>query len=268
MIFDLHTHHQRCGHARGALREYVEAAIDAGLDIIGLSDHTPQFGDPRDHPLPGVSMAKSQFDGYLAEAFALREEFRGRIEVLVAVESDYYPEHEARYREILSAYQLDYVIGSVHVLDGIDLFRPDRWVGLDDRELRGARERYCDMVARSAGTKIFDVLGHIDVIKAVCPRIAEIDTPAVDRMVQEIARADVVVEINTSGKTKECGGWYPSYEILERARRYGVKVTFGSDAHDPERVGDEHEEVRALLRELGYREWFAFRDRQRIAFAL
>jgi histidinol-phosphatase (PHP family) len=213
-------------------------------------------------------MARSEFDSYLAEAISLREEYRGRIEILVGVESDYYPEHVECYRSALAGRPFDYVIGSVHLMDGVDLFRRERWDGMDRDDLRRARERYCDLVARSARSGMFDVLGHVDVIKAVCPEIAEIATPAVDRMVKAIADADVVMEINTSGNTKDCGGWYPAPDILERAQREGVKVTFGSDAHDPYRVGEEHDEVRQALRDLGFRSWFLFRERRRYELPL
>lgn len=38
--FDLHTHHERCGHAVGTIRDYIEAAIHSELDVIGISDRT------------------------------------------------------------------------------------------------------------------------------------------------------------------------------------------------------------------------------------
>ncbi|MGW4790865.1 histidinol-phosphatase [Nonomuraea sp. NPDC004297] len=268
MKFDLHTHHDRCGHARGSIRDYIDAALEQGLRTIGLSDHSPFFADLADHPLPGVAMAKSEFERYLGEAYRLRSEYAGRIEVLVGVESDFKSDHVAKYRDVYARYPLDYIIGSVHVLDGIDLFRRERWQGLDRSELKAARERYCDLVANSARSGMFDILGHVDVIKAVCPEIADIATPAVGLMLREISAVDVVMEINTSGKTKDCGGWYPSPELLEQASRYGVKVTFGSDAHDPERVGDEHEEVRNELRRLGFKEWYVFKARRRVAIPL
>jgi histidinol-phosphatase (PHP family) len=267
-VFDLHTHHDRCGHAIGGLREYIEAALAAGLHTIGLSDHSPFFADIADHPLPGVAMAKSQFADYHAEACRLRQEYASRIKVLVGVESDFDPATAALSAAAYRAKPFDYVIGSVHVLDGIDLFRRDRWLGLDHRELRYARERYCDLVSRSARSGLFDVLGHVDVIKAVCPEIAEIATPAVDRMLRAIADADVVIEINTSGRTKDCGGWYPSADILEEAAHIGIKVTYGSDAHEPGRVGEEHEQVRDQLRALGFREWYVFESRRRIGLPL
>lgn len=267
-MFDLHTHHERCGHARGPLREYIEAAIARGLRRIGVSDHSPFFAEAADHHKPGVAMAKSEFSAYIAEAVRLKAEYSGRIDVLVGVESDFFPEHASLYREIYSEYPLDYIIGSVHVLDGVDVFRRERWANAGTAELRAARERYCDLVAAAARSGMFDILGHIDVIKANCPRIAEIDTPAVDRMLRDIAEADVVVEVNTSGNTKECGGWYPSDDIIERAHAYGVKFTFGSDAHTSDRVGEEHKAVREHLRGIGVREWYVFERRRRIALPL
>jgi histidinol-phosphatase (PHP family) len=263
-VFDLHTHHDRCGHARGAMRDYVDAAIAAGVTTLGFSDHSPFFAEPQDQAKPGVAMATSQFDEYLAEAVRLREEYRGRIHLLVGVESDFFPEHADAYRARYRRAPLDYVIGSVHVLDGVDLFRPSRWENATAAYLREQRERYCDLVAASARSGMFDILGHIDVIKAVCPEIAEVATPAVDRMLRAIAEADVVIEVNTSGSTKPCGGWYPSGDIIERAHHYGVKVTFGSDAHDPERVADAYTEVQDYLYAVGYRDWYVFESRKRI----
>lgn len=66
-----------------------------------------------------------------------------------------------------------------------------------------------------------------------------------------IGENDIAIEINTSGKTKDVGGWYPSDDILELALHHGVKVTFGSDAHVPDRVGDEFELVHKHLVEIG-----------------
>jgi histidinol-phosphatase (PHP family) len=87
--------------------------------------------------------------------------------------------------------------------------------------------------------------------------IGEIPTPAADA----ISEADVVVEVNTSGSTKLCGGWYPDDSLLTLLRRHGVRLTFGSDAHDPHWVGNQYDEVRARLREWGYRHWYVFERR-------
>lgn len=268
MRFDLHTHHERCGHADGALREYVDVAIERGLDAIGLSAHSPFFGEDADHHKPWVCMAKSEFARYIEEACALRDAYAGRIKVLVGVESDYYPELADPYEAIYAGYPLDYVIGSVHVVGEFDIFNPKRWESATPGFLREELDRYCDLVARSARSGRFEILGHIDALKGGRPEIAEIDTPAIDEMLRAIAEADVVVEVNTSGKTKQCGGWYPSPALLGRAHDAGVKITFGSDAHVADRIADDFDEVRDTAKAIGYREWYVFENRQRIAVSL
>lgn len=262
MIFDLHTHHRRCGHARGELRDYVEAALTAGLDILGFSDHSPFFAEAADHYKPWVAMARSEFTAYLAEAAQLREEYRDRIRLLIGVESDFFPEHMKLYEKTYASLDLDYVIGSVHVVGDKDIFHPDRWVGATEQFLLAEKERYCDLVAASARSGMFDILGHIDALRGNFPRLDAIETPAEERMLAAIAESGVVVEVNTSGSTKQCGGWYPSDRLLARLREYGIRLTFGSDAHDPRRVGEQYREVRRRLRELGYREWYVFERRE------
>ncbi len=39
--YNYHTHTSRCGHAGGSDEEYVQAAIKAGYQILGFSDHAP-----------------------------------------------------------------------------------------------------------------------------------------------------------------------------------------------------------------------------------
>jgi len=263
MKFDYHTHHARCGHAEGSIVDYIEAAIGYGLDMIGISDHSPYFGSDQDHPHPDIAMAASEFPNYVREVLELKQRYEGKIEVLLGVESDFFPEHLAAYKREYAKYPFDYIIGSVHRSDKISIFNKNRWKNLSKQQQKAQKDRYLDLIAQSAKSGMFDILGHIDAMKANYPAFSEIQTEAVDRTLQLIAEHDVAIEINTSGKTKLVGGWYPSDEILERALYYGVKVTFGSDAHIPSRVGDEWELVRRRLLELGFEEWAYFKARKR-----
>lgn len=77
MKFDFHTHHERCGHAEGTIEDYIRSAIEQGLDMIGISDHSPYFGDEEDHSHPEVAMAKSEFPNYVEEVLRLKKKIRG-----------------------------------------------------------------------------------------------------------------------------------------------------------------------------------------------
>ncbi|MEY9866782.1 histidinol-phosphatase (PHP family) [Peribacillus sp. B2I2] len=259
--FDLHTHHQRCGHARGNIRDYIEAANRNGLGMIGISDHSPYFTSEEDQRYPLIAMSKSQFPEYVSEVLQLKEEYKGKIEVLLGVESDFFPEHVENYRSYYERYPFDYIIGSVHHVDGISIFKKDRWDGLSNKEKLQTKETYYKLIEQSAKSGMFQILGHIDAMKGFYPSFSSIQTEAIEHTLKVIAGYDIAIEVNTSGKTKYSGGWYPADDILEMALHYGVKVTFGSDAHDPDRVADDFELVRLRLKEIGYKEWAFFREK-------
>ncbi|AJY75807.1 histidinol-phosphatase [Paenibacillus beijingensis] len=269
MKFDLHTHHFRCGHADGTIEDYIQAAIKAGLQVIGIADHSPYFGSPEDHPQPGIAMARSAFAGYVEEVLRLKQKYAGKIEVLLGMESDFFPEHIDAYRQAYENVPFDYIIGSVHLSGGKSIFNRNRWKGLSDTEKVEQKTIYYDLIRQSAESGMFQVLGHIDAMKGYFPEFSDIPAAEqIDGTLKIIAESNVAIEINTSGKTKTVGGWYPSDAILERALFYGVKVSFGSDSHVPHRVGDDWEEVRARLKEIGFKDWVFYRRKEPVVVPL
>ncbi|MDF2648155.1 MAG: phosphoesterase [Paenibacillus sp.] len=268
MKFDLHTHHERCGHATGSVEEYIQSAIRAGLDVIGISDHSPFYAMEDDHPSPGSAMAISHFPQYVKEVLQLKEKYEAKIEVLLGVESDYFPKHEALYRRHYSQYPFDYLIGSVHFINGFHLFHKKRWIGGDDRTKSEDKELYYQSIQQSARSGMFDIIGHLDALKGFFPTWNEVHADLPDRTLKVIAECGLAIEVNTSGMRKPCKQWFPADELLERAFYYNIPVTFGSDAHTPEHVGLERELVAKRLKEIGYKEWVFFWRRSRQTVAL
>lgn len=262
MKFDLHTHHQRCGHAIGIIEDYIHAAIEAELDVIGISDHSPFFAEEEEKAFPDAAMAKSEFHGYISDVLQLKEKYLGKIEVLLGMESDFFPEHRELYRSHYSQHPFDYVIGSVHYINATHIFNKKRWEEMDEHDLSTEKERYFQLIQLSVRSGLFDIVGHMDGIKGNCPAISSIQTSVVDRTLQVIADAGTAIEVNTSGKRKECKAWFPSDDILERACHYGVQITFGSDSHDPRHIGYEREQVRQRLKQIGFKNWVFFRQRK------
>jgi len=262
MKFDLHTHHERCGHAQGDIEAYIQAAIEHGLQVIGIADHSPYFHREEDHPSPRITMAKSQFPDYINDVLHLKEKYANEIEVLLGIECDYFPGKMAPYQEALKRYPFDYIIGSVHFVEDISIFKKGRWEGLTQDQKVKTKEAYYQLIEQSANSGMFQILGHIDAMKGFYPEFSAIETEVIDTTLQIIGEKQIAIEINTSGKTKDSGGWYPSDDILERALHHNVPVTFGSDAHTPKRVGDEFDEVRARLKEIGFQKWGFFKNKQ------
>ncbi|MHA0856715.1 histidinol-phosphatase [Paenibacillus sp. CMAA1364] len=265
MKFDIHTHHYRCGHADGNIRDYIESAISSGLQVIGISDHTPYFYEQEDRAFPKITMAKSELTHYVQEVLALKEEYKDNIDVLLGIESDYFVNQAELYARTLAQYPFDYIIGSVHQVRDLSIFNKNRWNHLNENQQIEVKEEYYRLIQASAKSGIFQILGHIDAMKGYYPAFSDIPAnQVIDDTMKVVSACGVAIEINTSGKTKRCGGWYPSNALLERALHYGVDVTFGSDAHVPDRVGDEFMDVRTTLQDIGYKQWVYYKDKQKV----
>lgn len=265
-MIDLHTHHERCGHAHGSLAAYAASAAARGVRVLGLSDHAPLFASHDDHSAPTTQMAISAFDGYLAECRTVRERFAADVDVRIGVEADYLPGTEAMYRAQLERADLDYVIGSVHTVDDHHIYRPTDWP--EDLDTVDLHLRYHQAIQAAVGSRLFDVLGHLDALKVFAPAPnADEVARATTTTLEAIADSGIVVEVNAAGLRK-CGELFPAPALIARLHRRGVRFTFGSDAHDPDEVAFGWEPTAQLLRRLGVRELVTFADRQPQVFRL
>jgi histidinol-phosphatase (PHP family) len=261
MLADYHTHHYRCGHAIGQMDDYVEAAIAAGLDEIGLSDHAPIYhfeGDP--HPRPLGAMAQSELPAYVEEMQRVRERFAGRIRVRLGVESDYILGWDAHYKTLWRSYPLDYVIGSIHWLDKWSIFDSTLPCGSEPADVYAEYLRTTQAAARSGA---FDIIGHLDCLKTAGHIPEPALTPLFDETARVLAETGVAIELNTSGWRKPFKECFPRADLLARCCHYGVAVTLGSDAHAPADVAHRFGDAIALLQEVGYREYATFAARKR-----
>ncbi|MBC8137643.1 MAG: histidinol-phosphatase [Fibrella sp.] len=255
--FDYHSHHYRCGHASGGMRDYIEAALALEMTSFGVADHGPAYWvNGIDHAYPLTQMAVSELPVYVAEARALQSEFGGRIDVRVGLEADFVPGRAADLAELLSANSFDYVLGSVHYVLGRSVFDRARWRQEDPVAVW---REYYKLVIEAAQSGLFDILSHLTVVEAYSPPVPDALTRELYPPVAEaVASAGCAVEINTSGYRKMPPGPdrsgdepFPNRVMLRELIRCGVPLTFGSDCHKPDDVGFGHERVMALLAELG-----------------
>lgn len=261
MRVDYHTHHYRCGHARGHMAEYIEAAIARGIDEVGLSDHGPIYHlGPNPHAAPRTAMSQHELPNYINEMIELRDRYAGRITVKLGVESDAVAGWGDHFRDLWRRYPLDYVIGSIHWLGDWSIFAPRLPKG---RSVEALYEEYLYATQEAARSGAYDIIGHLDCLKTSGHLPDRSMIPLLDDTVRVLAETGVAVELNTSGWRKPICECYPRVELLERCHHWGVPITLGSDAHEPQHVGCQFDEAVALLREIGFREIATFTSRQR-----
>jgi histidinol-phosphatase (PHP family) len=243
---DYHTHTHRCGHARGTAEEYVEAARARGLPAMGVCDHLPLPG----HRDPELSMDVSDLPEYVREVEDLKRAYPGY--VLLGIEADYEPSSIDEIRELLGSYRWDYVIGSVHFVDGWAFDDPRQRHTWQDRDVEEVYLRYFELVAEAAETGLFTILGHLDLVKKFGHRPPRPLVDATRTLVERVARTGVAIEVNTAGLRKPVGEVYPDADLLRLLCSGGVPVTFGSDAHAPEDVGRDFDHALESVRAAGY----------------
>jgi histidinol-phosphatase (PHP family) len=267
-LVDYHVHTARCGHATGAIERYVERAIEAGLTELGFSDHLFLYWLPADQRDPELSMAEWEHDFYIQDVERCRERYASDISIRLSTEADYIPGHEQKLASVLGRYDWDYVIGSVHFIDGWG-FDDSRQVSrFDQWQMDALYARYFDLVGASSETGLFDTIGHSDLVKKFGHRPVADQSAAYATLAERLSQAGVCIEINTGGLRKPVAEMYPHPDLLRAYRTAGVPVTFGSDAHAPSEVAADLASACALMREAGYAEFIKYAGRQRTAVRL
>jgi len=265
---DYHVHTFRCGHAGGASREFVEAAIARGLSEIAFTDHVPLYFLAPGKRDPKLAMREDQFEGYVEEVRSLAREFEGRIAVRLGLEADYAEGFENELSGWLARAEWDLVLGSVHWVAG-------DWIDAPGAPRRFAREgaetlyrEYYRLLALAASTGLFDVLTHFDLPKKFGNRVFPPLEEAEDRAIAAAAAAGCAVEVSSAGLRKPVAEIYPEERLLRKLVAADVPITFSSDAHAPAEVGWGYDRTLPHARKAGARAFVTFEKRRKAVHAL
>ena len=255
ILYEMHMHTPLCKHARGEPGEYASVAEQRGLAGIVVTCHNPT----NDGWSPDVRMSLAEFDQYVAMVENARQEWMGRVDIRLGIESDYIPGMEPWLETLNGMAEFHHVLGSVH--PHLEDYRDRFYTG----DFAAYVAKYFDHIAMAAETGLFDTIAHPDLVKRVSPdqwdptRAMGSICPSLDR----IARAGTAMELNTSGLNAECGEVYPNKPMLGEMLKRNIPVVLGADAHDPGRVAADFENALDILSSVGYTHINIFLDRQR-----
>jgi histidinol-phosphatase (PHP family) len=124
-------------------------------------------------------------------------------------------------------------------------------------------EEYFRLVREMCACRLFDVLGHPDLIKIFGTRPKEDLTAIYEETAETIASSQMCAEINAKGLNRPCREIYPGEQFLKVLYDHDVPITFGSDAHEPNDLGKNLEEAVRLAKKVGYAEACRFSDREK-----
>ncbi|GAB6273147.1 MAG: histidinol-phosphatase HisJ [Peptococcaceae bacterium] len=264
---DYHIHTWLCGHAAGQMEEYITAARQKDITEIGFADHIPMYWllpEQRDFSL---AMQEKELAFYLAEINRLQAKNQDLI-LKVGLEVDYIPGREKELAHFLSKYTFDYLIGSVHYLNGWGFDQATQQAAYAGKDPVAVYRQYFDLLKEAALSGFFDIMAHPDLIKKFNYRLTEEPISLYLEAAKAFAQAGVCVEVNTAGLRVPAGEIYPSLSFLKVCRQCGVPAAVGSDAHQPGQVGYGFKEAVRHLRRAGYHEVALYSGRYRYSHSI
>jgi histidinol-phosphatase (PHP family) len=246
------------------ISEMIAAAEQIGLEELGISDHFVL------HPggeQVGWTMPLDRLGEYVQEIQEAAQ--TAKVTVRIGIEADYFPETVETLRDALAPHPFDYVIGSVHYLDGFPIDEHRRYWDALSLEQREEKWRlYWERIRQMAESRIYDFVGHLDLPKKFGHRPtlshAQAETAALDA----IAAADMAIEINTAGWSLPAQEAYPALSLLRAARQRDIPLLINADAHAPAHLTRNFERARELARQAGYAHLVRYERRQRISVPL
>ena len=244
--FHMHTHVSFDGHDTGLAM--AQAAQAVGLKEICFTDHLDY------DPLGKMGVLAFDTEVYNAEYDGL--EVPGLI-IRRGCEFGMTPSNRPQFLLDLQRRPFDFVLGSVHFVDDLDVYFEEYWA---EKSIFQAERRYLESTLECVQVhEDFDVLAHLTYIaKTHChpsPRLVRYEEhrELIDEILRILAAKGKGLEMNSSGVDR-CGGFLPTADIFRRFKELGGEiVTIGSDAHRSNRVGQYSRESCQILAEIfGY----------------
>ena len=243
MIANYHTHTWRCGHAEGTERQYVEQAIEAGIQILGFSDHTP-YPFPEDYA-SFFRMALNQADDYFQTVSDLKREYAGQIDIRIGVEAEYYPKYFDALLHLLRQYPCEYMLMGQHYIDNeLDGTYSGR-ISTEESQLH----QYVSQSLEGLSTGKFTYFAHPDLPDWQGDR--GIYAREMTRLCRGAKDLGIPLELNFAGMSD--GRCYPSERFWQIAGQVGNLAVLGCDAHAPQELNkpDLEQNCRQIAQKYG-----------------
>ncbi|MGM0397165.1 MAG: histidinol-phosphatase HisJ family protein [Bacillota bacterium] len=260
-MFDFHIHSNFSLDSKTPMEDIVLTAIKKNLRTICFTDHV-DFEATEDK----IDLLFRPLD-YFRDTNRVKYKFRDKIEILAGVEIGMQPGLEERYNSFIEEFSFDFVIMSLHTINKKDIFHDYNSTELSSSEI--VSHYYDELLHCVKSYDNFDVLGHIDFIDRY------IDDPdlinkydlymdKIEKILKIVIDKGKGIELNTSGLRYRIEVSHPKPSILRLYRELGGDIiTFGSDAHIAEHVGYEYRSSERMLRDMGFKYIYLFRNRKK-----
>lgn len=258
-MIDFHSHSKFSFDSAAEPELNIKTAISIGLKALCFTDHMDYESNILGEDIEFAPEA------YFEELLELREKYSRDLEILIGVEVGLQPHLSERIENLLNSHPFDYVIGSVHSVRYNDIYKDPLRHEISAEEMYDSY--YKEMLEDVVKTKSFNTLGHIDYIDRLYKNTGlipgfEVHKELIAEILKQLIERGRGIEVNTSGMRYGVGYYHPKIEVLKLYRDLGGElITLGSDSHKSEFIGENCFEAAELLKSLGYKYVFKYRNR-------
>lgn len=253
---DFHLHTSFSSDSEERLEAAVAAAAQKGLKTLCITEHMDM-----DYPTGEFDLDTT---AYQRELIRVKQLYSDRIELLFGVELGLMDYLAPRLYEFVAAYPFDFVIGSSHLVGGVDPYYPEYFDKLGDSE--GIRRYFQSIMDNISAFDDFDVYGHLDYV--VRYSAAKVYNPLdfadmLDEILGKLISMGKGIELNTAGLKYGLGFAHPHPQVLKRYRELGGEIiTVGSDAHAGVHIAYDFDKAEEILKAAGFAYRAVFRGRK------
>ncbi len=268
-LFNLHTHTHYCDGSDKP-EVYVKHAIELGFSSLGFSGHAPMPFENK-YAIPTAKLSE-----YMAEIDRLKLKYQDQINILKSLEFDYIPGVTENFEVIFNKYQLDYSIGSIHLVgnqnsdhfwftDGGSSIPYEK--GLQQNyngNIKQAVKAFYAQTNEMIDTQSPDIIGHLDKVKMHNQnRYFKEDEiwyqKEIDQTLDLIKSKNCIVEVNTRGLYKKrSDSLFPGVGVLKKIKLLNIPITISTDAHKPEELAHFIPETKKTLKQIGFNQMMNF----------
>jgi histidinol-phosphatase (PHP family) len=255
MIADYHIHTPYCGHAHGKIVQYIESAIDSGIDEIAFTDHLGRYylSHSQKKRYWDWGMDERNLARYFSEITDLQDIFKNQISIKIGLEIDYIEGAEDLLAPFFANFKLDFCIGSIHCIPHFGWKHVSEYSSSTDAD--AIYKEYYRLAALALQSNLFQSLGHLDFLWRYISWPKNESNEFYEKISDTVtiaAASNCCIEVNangyiwsqTSGLNHEKN---PFIFMLDEIKRLDAPITIGSDAHSPGMVGKAFRELVALL---------------------
>lgn len=262
MRADCHIHTIVSPDSKTPLKEICKSACEKDINCITITNHFEYYTGKKDGK---ISMDISFIENSLKEVNEAAEEFKGKLEILFGMELGQAHMWSEAVNKIINKYPFDYLIGSLHKIEDIDL---KNW-SYTEENIEEQSLRYLKELRVLAEKGEYDCLGHLDLIKRYAARqnkkvnLMKLYKDKIAEILNIVIERGKGIEVNTSGLRQEARETMPSLQIVQLYKELGGEIiTIGSDSHNEKDVGEGYEESISLLKKAEFSQIAVYRERK------